>query len=279
MVAGFRTKDREKCVNCQTKDCMRGGKEGYGCPWYTYPATADTNAYCGMCSECYKACPYDNIGLYAQKPLNSVVTPKKKSSLAWVAGILFGLVIFQMWNALPIYQTIDGWLNDVLHFPGYPNPVDYLGATFLVVGFFAGVFFLMSKTLAIKDQAARTFNNWFAPLMYGFIPLMGADYLARVMPKFLNHAADAVALIPSAFGHPVGFADFQILSLDWLLRLQYILVGLGTVGTIYAISKIVRRDIDHLTRHKALTRIIPITIALVIGAGLITLFFFMNGAE
>lgn len=32
-VAGFRTRDRELCLNCTTKECMRGGENGFGCPW------------------------------------------------------------------------------------------------------------------------------------------------------------------------------------------------------------------------------------------------------
>ena len=26
---------------------------GYGCPWYTWPGSADSNLACGLCSECY----------------------------------------------------------------------------------------------------------------------------------------------------------------------------------------------------------------------------------
>ncbi|MHB1986564.1 MAG: 4Fe-4S binding protein [Acidimicrobiales bacterium] len=39
-VAGFRTRDREVCLNCKTKDCMRGSENGFGCPWYTALTTA-----------------------------------------------------------------------------------------------------------------------------------------------------------------------------------------------------------------------------------------------
>jgi hypothetical protein len=38
-VVGFRTRDREVCLSCQTKDCMRGGEKGYGCSWYTWPGS------------------------------------------------------------------------------------------------------------------------------------------------------------------------------------------------------------------------------------------------
>jgi NosR/NirI family nitrous oxide reductase transcriptional regulator len=165
MIAGFRPKDREKCLNCQTKECMRGGENGYGCPWYVYPASSDTNSYCGLCSECYKACPYENIGVYAQKPLTSVVAPKKRIGIAWAAAALFGLVIFQQWNALGAYSVVDDWLNNVLHFPSYPNPVDYIVSIAAVAGIFAGLAFLLSRILSHKTAIARSFKGWFAPIM------------------------------------------------------------------------------------------------------------------
>jgi NosR/NirI family nitrous oxide reductase transcriptional regulator len=279
MVAGFRPKDRETCLNCPTKDCVRGGKEGYGCPWYTYPATADTNTYCGLCSECYKACPYDNLSVYGQKPLTSVVAPKKRTGMAWAVALLFGLVLFQQWNALPAYGTFDDWLNNLMRFPHYPNPVDYLLTIAIVAAIFAGIAYLLSRALSLKTKIARPFSNWFAPLMYGFIPLMGADFLARVMPKFLNNAALAAASVVGLFNAKVGWADFHILPNNWLVRLQYLIVGLGTVATVYAISRIARKDMKDLTEHSTLVRVLPSVIAVVIGAGMITLYVFMNGAE
>jgi hypothetical protein len=77
----------------------------------------------------------------------------------------------------------------------------------------------------------------------------------------------------------VGFADFHILSNSWLLRLQYIIVVLGTAGALYAISKIAKKDLDKLTGHHTLVRVIPSVVAVVAGAGVIALYFFINGAE
>lgn len=43
--------------------CIAGNKDGYGCPWFEYPHIMNRNAYCGLCMECIKTCPYDNIAL------------------------------------------------------------------------------------------------------------------------------------------------------------------------------------------------------------------------
>ncbi len=280
MIAGFRPRNREMCLNCPTKDCMRGGKEAYGCPWYTYPASADTNAYCGLCSECYKACPYDNIGVYAQKPLTSVVAPKKRAEIAWVVSLLFGLVIFQSWNALGSYTAVDDWLNTVTHFPSYPNPIDYLGTIAAVTGILAGITFLVSRALAYKTRIAKSFTAWFAPLMYGLIPLMSADFLARVMPKFLNHAARLIPSVLGVFGMQADYLfDFQILPNEWLVRVQYLLIGIGTLAALYATYRIAGKDLKPLTSHTRLVRIIPGLVVLLLGVGIVIFYFAMNGAE
>ena len=278
MIAGFRPKNRETCMNCQTKDCVRGGDNGYGCPWYTYPATADTNTYCGLCSECYKACPYDNITMKAQKPFTSVIAPKKKT-LGLVAALLFGLVLFQQWNALGSYQALDGWLNNLIHFPSYPNPIDYLLTIGLVVAAFAGLAWMLSRALSIKSKAQRAFSGWFAPLVYGFIPLIGADFFARVMPKFFNNAPKVVEIVANAFGGKLDLADVHILPDNWLLGLQYAVVALGTVAALYTTSKIMGKDVKDLTAHKTLARVIPMVVVAVVGIGVIALYVAMKGAE
>lgn len=142
MVAGFRTRDHQQCLTCPTKDCMRGSEHGYGCPWYEWPGSATSNLMCGLCTECVKNCPYDNIGLFVQAPMTSVVAPKhRRGDVAWASAILLGLVVFQQVNVLGWYAALDGWLNRTTHFGfgpyAYPNPVDYLGLIALVTGMVA----------------------------------------------------------------------------------------------------------------------------------------------
>jgi NosR/NirI family nitrous oxide reductase transcriptional regulator len=279
VIAGFRTRDRQKCLECKTKDCMRGGEKGYGCPWYTYPGTADTNTYCGLCSECYKACPYDNVGVYAQKPLTSVVAPRKRTELAWVVAMMFALVLFQQYNAMGSYAALDDWLNRVMHFPAYPNPVDYLGIIALLVGGFAGISFLLSRAFAHKTQIARAFSSWFAPVMYGLIPLMGADFVARAMPKFFNNAARLPASVVQIFGKTVSWAGINLLPNNAVVGLQVGIAAVGTMASVYAAYKIAGRDLKSLTPHARALRLVSSLVVLAIGAGVIALTILINGAE
>jgi uncharacterized membrane protein YuzA (DUF378 family) len=115
--------------------------------------------------------------------------------------------------------------------------------------------------------------------MYGLIPLMGANFVARVMPKFFNHAARLPSSIIGIFGTQVSWADFHILPNDWLVRLQYLVIGIGTITAVYTTSKIAGKDYKELTEKSKLARIIPICVAVLLGAGMIALYYFMNGAE
>lgn len=65
MVAPFevRVKDPKVCAEHTEKTCIQGSAQGYGCPWLNYPGNLERNAFCGMCTECFKTCPKDNIAL------------------------------------------------------------------------------------------------------------------------------------------------------------------------------------------------------------------------
>ena len=68
-----------RCASAARRRMHPRGESGYGCPWYTWPGSADSNLYCGLCTECFKSCPEGNVGLFVQKPLTSVVAPPAAS--------------------------------------------------------------------------------------------------------------------------------------------------------------------------------------------------------
>jgi NosR/NirI family nitrous oxide reductase transcriptional regulator len=255
-VAGFRTRDREVCLSCETKECMRGGVEGYGCPWYTWPGSADANLTCGLCSECYKGCPSENVGLYLQPPLTSVVAPKRRrADVAWAVMALWGLVLFQQVNATNGYTDLDNWLNKVTGFAHYPNPIDYVGIIVILALATAAVYKVASRWVmrdpgpdqsrSFVDRKSR-FRSLFVPSAYGLIPLVGADYFARQLPKFFKHSTRIVPSIGSWFGAGSTHSSlyhYHILSNPNIVISQVVVMGLGTAASIWATHRIVRRDI------------------------------------
>ncbi len=63
-----RIKDAAVCASHTEKTCYTGSDDGYGCPWFNLPAKVQTNTFCGMCGECLRTCPKDNIALNIRRP-------------------------------------------------------------------------------------------------------------------------------------------------------------------------------------------------------------------
>ena len=292
-VAGFRTRDREICLSCRTKDCMRGGDSGYGCPWYTWPGSADSNLACGLCSECYKSCPEGNVGLYLQKPLTSVVAPRRRRvDVAWGIAFLWGLVLYQQINATNVYATVDDWLNRHLHYPHYPNPIAYLGLIAAGAAVTAGLAWLVSSGLASRsvefvrsgsflDRTSR-FRAYFTPMAYGLIPVVGADYFARQLPKFFQYSPRVITSVQ----HLGGFSstrspiyNFSLMSNGWIVATQVAIIVVGTLAATWSTWKIAGRELVPVSRSTVGVRLATMSVVLASGAAAALLYVIMHAAD
>ena len=295
-VAGFRTRDREVCLTCPTKDCMRGGERGYGCPWYTWPGSADSNLSCGLCSECFKACPYDNVGLYLQKPLTSVVAPRRRRlDVAWGIAALWGLVLYQQFNATNVFTAADNWLNTTLHFPHYPDPVDFVGVIGLATLAMAAVAWVFARRFAGRalvsqdtedtrnfvDRRSR-FSAYFAPLMYGLVPVVGADYFARQLPKFLTYSP---RVLP-ALGHIVGVGSVHsslyrssiIAAPSGIVAVQVAVVAMGTLAAAWTTWRIAGRELVGISTGRVGIRVAGLSLVAACGVAACLLYVLIHGA-
>ena len=294
-VAGFRTRDRDVCLSCQTKECMRGGENSYGCSWYTWPGSSDSNLTCGLCTECYKACPSDNVGLFIQKPLTSVIAPtRRRADVAWSVALLWGLVVYQQFNALPAFTKIDGWLNAHTNFPQYPNPVDFVGMIAAVTVVMATIAWLFMKVFAsptlvvpvtgtsFVDRSSR-FRMYFIPLMYGIIPVVGADYFARQLPKFLQHAPRVLPAVGHLFGagstHSSLYNTSLIGSNSGIVAVQVGVVALGTFAAMWTSWKVAGRDLVAVSAHRRSVQFSAAGLALIAGVAAAGLYVLMNAAD
>ncbi len=59
-----RAVDPEVCKKHKEKCCYSGGTDGWACPWNRYVGNMDRNNYCGLCTECIKSCPKDNVSIF-----------------------------------------------------------------------------------------------------------------------------------------------------------------------------------------------------------------------
>jgi plastocyanin/ferredoxin len=57
----LRVRDPQVCASHTEKACYVGNASGYGCPWFVFPGSLTRNTPCGLCAECLRACPLDNV--------------------------------------------------------------------------------------------------------------------------------------------------------------------------------------------------------------------------
>lgn len=291
--AGFRTKDRDVCLSCTTKDCMRGGEEGFGCPWYTWPGSAESNFTCGLCSECYKACPNDNIGFYVQPPMTSLIAPvRRRADVAFAVLLLWGMVLFQQINATNGYVNLDDKLNGWLHFTHYPNPVDYLGLVVVLAAVTAVPVWLIGRYFARRDatypqtgtrflERNSRFRAFLLPLSYALIPVVAADYFARQLPKFFTFLTTALPSI----GHPFGFGstssslyNHPLLAGNSLVLAQLAVILVGTLAAVWATLRITRRDLVPISGSVAGVKVASVSFVILCGGVAAYLYVLMHAA-
>ena len=293
-VEGFRARDPDVCLTCATKDCMRGADDGYGCPWYTWPGSADVSLYCGLCSECFKACPEGNIGLFLQPPGASVTAPqRRRADVAWAVAVLWGIGLYQQINATNPFASLDNWLNATTRFPHYPNPADYLviiaGAALLI----AAAAWSMGALLARRDTEFATaggfldrgsrFRSYFLPVAYGLIPLVGANYLARQLPKFFHHGTRLVPAVQQMLGSSSAARSplfgTAMLSDRAIVAAQVAVLAAGTAWALWCTWRIAGRELAPLSRSAAGARIAALGLVLACGVASAALYVVMQAAD
>jgi hypothetical protein len=88
-----KSKDTDVCRACRSKACIKGSEKGWGCPWYEYPGNMERNAYCGLCTECIKTCPNENVA-FRTRPFAVDLLKKSKLDEAFKSFIMLGSALF-----------------------------------------------------------------------------------------------------------------------------------------------------------------------------------------
>jgi len=102
----LRIKRKDVCVTCEGKPCYNGSASGYGCPWDVFPAGLNKNTYCGLCMECLRTCPHENIALNLrpfatdlQKP-GARLDEASKGFVMLGSAIVYSAVLLGPWGVL-----------------------------------------------------------------------------------------------------------------------------------------------------------------------------------
>jgi len=135
-----RVKDPEICKKHTPKTCVVGNDQGYGCPWMELPFDLNRNTYCGLCLECFKTCPHDNMAfnvrpfgadLLAERKRTDDLYHRRSTDEAFkgltMIGIMFAFFLAMQGPSGQIKDMVRGkTLGGYLAFIGEAGVTDFL---------------------------------------------------------------------------------------------------------------------------------------------------------
>ncbi len=210
----IRCKDPEICKNHTPKTCFVGNENGYGCPWLRMPFSFKKNTYCGMCLECFKTCPHDNMAFNIRPPgvdmLVDTKTDPRGLDEAWKAFIMLGIaMVFFL-----AFQGPWGFIKDMVRgttLKGYLGYVSFhvVFNLILIPGIYF-VFVFLSKLLSGNKEVPL--KTVFINFSYTLIPMGLGVWVAFSFGIILPNGSYLLHIIsdPFAWGWNLfGTAKFQ----------------------------------------------------------------------
>lgn len=194
-----RAKDADICAKCKDKGCLAGNEQGWGCPWFMYPSKMDRNNYCGLCMECIKTCPHDNMTLFA-RPF-CADTRVKGYDESWKAFIMVTLAMAYSLTLLGPWGTIKDWANpsETGQWGGFALYAAslWLAALILLPGlFYAAV--RLGRRLVPKPAVGM--KELFLGFSYVFVPLGLLAWIAFSVPLIFVNGSYIVSVISDPMG-------------------------------------------------------------------------------
>lgn len=267
-----KSKDKEQCHRCREKACSVGTKNSYACPWFEYPGGMDRNIYCGMCTECLKACPHDNISwrtrIFGQDLLKKREMDEAfKSFIMLGGGLLFAVIFLGWWGHLkdiadPLASTMLSWSINWGHWILY---------ILIVWGFILAVipgvhlFFSWLTKLFVRAKEVPL-KKLFVDYAYALVPLGLMVWIGFCVDLVMINGSDIVSSISDPLGW--GWNLFGTANYPWqpygsgaVPHIQLVLFLVGLAGSSYAGWKL---SLDNFKSvDKALKAMIPMGIFLV----------------
>ncbi|MEI6576336.1 MAG: 4Fe-4S binding protein [Bacteroidota bacterium] len=234
----LRSNDKDVCKNCTDKGCLRGNENGWGCPWFEYMGNLDRNNNCGLCMECVKSCPNDNIALNL-RPFATETTLKGYDE-AWKGFIDVGTSHAYSLIYLGSSGVLKDWVNPTQshNWIGFFSYVVILWLFSLLV--VPALFFLFtSLSNKLSHTTTVSYKEAFKAYSYILIPLGLLAWIAFSVPLLLVNGSYIVSVISDPLGwgwNLFGTRDFLwhpvIPEYIGFIQIALLLIGLG-----YAIYK------------------------------------------
>jgi hypothetical protein len=219
----LRIKNKQVCAACDGKPCYNGSADGYGCPWDVFPGGLAKNTYCGLCMECIRTCPHDNIAVNLRPFSADLAKPSARIDEAFKAFIMLGSAMIYSGVLLGPW----GALKDAAYHVG-------TSAWFIYAAVFLGIIFLIMPSLfalcVTRFENINTFKKRFATLSTSLIPLGLMFWVAFSLSFVLTNASYIFASLSDPLG--LGWNLFGTANTVWQPVLTSILAPGQTLALV-----------------------------------------------
>jgi cytochrome c oxidase assembly factor CtaG/polyferredoxin len=216
-------KSQSTCERCTTHDCIAGNAQQRGCELQLYMPQKAGNMDCTLCMDCVKACPHDNIGLFAIAPVRDILRDPVRSSIGKYSGRIDIAVLVLV---LVIAAFVNAWWMVT---PG-------------TLGKYLALAVLLTAAAAALSVAKRpTKKELFCRFSQALLPLGLAMWAAHLLfhlitgwatlDPALHQAAADLGWHLSAPAHWV--MEQPLLTANTLLSAQLLLLDGGLLLTLY----------------------------------------------
>ena len=232
-----RVKDRDVCLKHCAAECVRGSATSYGCPWLEYPGSLTRNAYCGMCTECIKACPVGNISLNVRPFGADLLEPVRhldeayKGFIMLAAALIYSTVMLGPWGQLKAWANLGS--GNLAQFATYAAGL-VLVMLVVMPGLFLAVSWLGRLFSGVSTASLR---RLFVGFGYTTVPLGLMGWIAFSLSFVFINVSYALPVISDPFGW--GWNLFGTADYPWTpyvpIVLPYLQVPLLLGGLILSI--------------------------------------------
>ena len=198
-MTALRAIDKKICEKHKNKCCLKGSPDGWGCPWNQYPGTMDRNNFCGLCTECVKTCPENNIGFFL-RPFGSDRNIKDYSEMyniiiMLVVAIAFSITMLGPWEFIKQAANITE-SRQVLPF------LIYLFVLYTMsLAVFPGIFIFLSRLSARFAGFKGNVKKLVLQLSYMLIPVGIFAWIAFSLPSIMVNYSYVLNVLSDPLGY------------------------------------------------------------------------------
>ncbi|HEY9528118.1 MAG TPA: 4Fe-4S binding protein [Anaerolineales bacterium] len=229
----------EICATCTSASCYKGTEKAPGCPLFEFPKNMTSNANCVICAACIKNCPNDSIQLTVRPPTKELwFIRKPKMEEAFLSAVIMGIVFVQNVTMLEVWTGMLQWLEGAV---GTTNYAITFSITFAISIVIPVALLGFTSWIASKFNKASLVEN-FTRFGYAIIALDVAGHIAHNLFHLLAEGKSIFYTALILFGQEIHGASPALVSMDTIQILQFGLIALGFVGSLYTAYRVAKNS-------------------------------------